>query len=91
MNASAVETAAKNVQVVLYGKPGCHLCEEAYETLCRVQVLKPCELTLIDIRTDPELFAEYAESIPVVEVAGKQFCKYRVDEARLKQRLEEVN
>jgi glutaredoxin len=91
MNASARDAAANKVQVVLYGKAGCHLCEEAYEALRRVQARRDFDLTLIDIRTDPDIFAEYAESIPVVEISGKQFCKYRVDETRLIERLEEVN
>ncbi|HEY3331763.1 MAG TPA: glutaredoxin family protein [Capsulimonadaceae bacterium] len=77
--------------VVLYGKPGCHLCETAYETLVRVQQTEPFELTVVNILTDPDIFAEYAEAIPVVVVAGKQFCRYRVDEARFIECLQEVN
>lgn len=77
--------------VTLYTKPGCHLCETAEGDLLRVQETQPFELIAIDIRHDPALFAEYGERIPVVLVDGEFLCEYAVPEARLRERLKEVN
>ena len=53
--------------VVLYGKPGCHLCDEARVTLDEAGI----ERSEIDITLDPRLFREYGERIPVLSVDGE--------------------
>ena len=53
-------------QIVLYSKPGCHLCEKAL-----VVIQKFGDVREIDISEDPELFKKYFLSIPVVELDGK--------------------
>jgi len=55
------------VEVTLYGRPGCHLCE-----LARDELLTFAELDLreVDIESDDRLFAAMLERIPVVEVDG---------------------
>lgn len=77
--------------VTLYGKPGCHLCEEALNILLEVQARKPFELVEENIQDDPGLFALYAEEIPVVAVEGVVLSRYKVYPDRLEKRLEEVN
>jgi hypothetical protein len=54
--------------VVLYGKPGCHLCSIAHELLLGLQ--REFELTIdqVDISRDDELLARYLETIPVVVI-----------------------
>jgi Glutaredoxin-like domain (DUF836) len=74
-------------RVVLLGKPGCHLCDDA-----RVVVARVCEelgvgwreLSILD---DPDLEAQYWEQIPVTLVDGRQHDFWRVDEARLRAAL----
>jgi glutaredoxin len=53
-------------RVAFYTKPGCHLCEIAYQLLQGLQ--REFEFTLeeINIADDPVLLAEYGEKIPVV-------------------------
>ena len=53
-------------RVVLYGKPGCHLCDIAHQLLLGLQ--REFDLTLeeIDITRDPALLERYRETIPVV-------------------------
>lgn len=76
--------------VILYGKPGCHLCEEALDTLLAVKRRRPFELVEMNIQEDPALFAQYAEEIPVVAVEGEVLSRYKVYPDRLEKRLEEV-
>lgn len=74
-------------RVTLYGKPGCHLCDDA-----RVIVQQVCaELGVgwheVDITQDDRLFTEYGEQIPVTFVDGRQHDFWRVDPVRLKKAL----
>lgn len=73
--------------VTLYGRPGCHLCEEAREALLRVQASAPFELDEIDIETDDELHKRYLERIPVITLDGEHLFDYEVDEQALFQRI----
>ena len=73
--------------VTLYGKPGCHLCDEAREALAAADV----EVTEIDVSSDPLLHARYGELIPVVEVDGEEVCRYFVDSEALQRRLGRVD
>ena len=73
--------------VTLYGRPGCHLCDEARDALERVRADSPFELVEIDIEGDDELFKRYLERIPVVCLEGEELFEYHVDEAALRRRL----
>ena len=52
--------------VTLYGKPGCHLCEDAELLLSLLERSYPITLTKVDITADPHLFECYQWEIPVV-------------------------
>ena len=69
--------------VTLYSRPGCHLCEEARESLERVQTRAPFTLQEVDITTDDALHMRYLERIPVVSVDGTDLFDYEVDEDAL--------
>jgi glutaredoxin len=74
-------------EVVLYGRDGCHLCEDARAALERVRVRIAFTLTEIDIETDDALHARYLERIPVVTLDGVELFDYFVDEGELEDRL----
>ena len=73
--------------VTLYGRPGCHLCDDARAALERVRSLQPFTLREVDIERDDELLRRYLERIPVVSVDGEELFDYHVDEQALKRRL----
>lgn len=75
------------MKVTLYGRPGCHLCEEALEALERVRAQAPFTLHQVDIETDDELHKRYLERIPVIELDGEHLFDYEVDEPALLQRI----
>lgn len=77
--------------VTLYGKPGCHLCEEARGELLKVRAKIAFELVEVNIQDDTALFALYAEEIPVVAVEGEVISRYKVYPDRLEERLKEVS
>jgi hypothetical protein len=78
-------------QVVLYGKAGCCLCDEARAVVAEVQSRRPFELTEVDVSVDPVLHARYGERIPVVEVDGAEAFELNVSAAELEKLLDTVN
>ena len=74
-------------RVTLYGKPGCHLCDDARAVVERVCVDLGESFEEISILDDPALLDRYAEEIPVTLVDGRQHDFWRVDEARLRDAL----
>ena len=53
-------------RVVLYTRPGCHLCDEARTMLERIRAAVPFELSERDIDGDDALLHRYLERIPVI-------------------------
>ncbi|GAC1316162.1 MAG: hypothetical protein NVSMB25_01350 [Thermoleophilaceae bacterium] len=79
------------IEVVLYAKPGCHLCEQAHAEVLRARTLRSFELREVDISLDPGLHRLYGERIPVVEVAGRVGFEYHVDADALCDLLDTVS
>jgi glutaredoxin len=75
--------------ITLYGKPGCHLCDDARAVVERVREQHPFELREVDVSLDPQLNRAYGERIPVVEVDGEELFEYFVDESSLVRRVED--
>ena len=76
--------------VVLYGRAGCCLCDDAREVLERVRALHPFGLQERDIEEDDALLRAYLERIPVVTIDGEEAFELFVDEAELARRLARV-
>lgn len=57
-----------NHRVVLYSKPGCHLCEDALALLNALQSEFQLTVEEIDIERDPGLFKQYFDQIPVLVI-----------------------
>ena len=77
-------------QVVLYGKAGCCLCDEARQAGAEVRARRPFDLTEVDVSLDPVLHARYGERIPVVEVDGVEAFELYVSAAVLEKLLDTV-
>jgi glutaredoxin len=75
-------------RVLLYGKPGCHLCDEARAAIERVCAEVGTSYEEVDITSDPDLMRTYGEQIPVTFVDGAQHDFWRVDERRLRAALD---
>jgi hypothetical protein len=78
-------------EVVLYGKAGCHLCEEARAEIEAVRARRAFDLREVDVALDPVLHARYGERIPVVVVAGAEAFEYHVDAEELERLLDTVS
>ena len=76
--------------VTLYGKAGCHLCDDARSALEEVRAERPFDLHEVDISLDPALHRAYGERIPVVELDGEELFEYHVEPRALRERLDTV-
>jgi glutaredoxin len=74
-------------EVVLYGREGCCLCDDAREILLRVRAEHEFALTERDIEADDALLRAYLERIPVVTIDGVEAFELFVDESELRRRL----
>jgi c-di-GMP-related signal transduction protein len=77
--------------VVVYSRPGCHLCEEAIEQIIALHGQGyRFNLHEIDIESNDLLLRRYLERIPVVEVDGVEASELVLDKAGLIARLDTV-
>ena len=70
-------------RITLYGRPGCHLCDDARAALERVG--EPFDE--VDIESDDALLKRYLERIPVVAIDGQELYDFFVDEQDLRRRV----
>jgi glutaredoxin len=77
--------------VTLFGRPDCHLCDEARAAILRMRS-DGLELDLreVDIESDETLMAAYLERIPVVSVDGEVVSELALDQDALRARLDTV-
>ena len=80
------------VDVKIYSRADCHLCEEAKATIERVadEVDTPVTIEEIDVDTDETLREEYGERVPYVFVDGWPAFKYEVDDEELRRQLKDA-
>jgi glutaredoxin len=74
-------------EVVLYGRPGCCLCDDARAVLERVRARVAFTLAERNIEQDDVLHRAYLERIPVVTIDGEEAFELFVDEAALEAAL----
>jgi glutaredoxin len=75
-------------EVVLYGRPGCHLCDDARELLASLRG-SPARFDLreVDIDSDDGLLAAYLERIPVIESGGAVIAELILEPDALRAKL----
>ena len=76
--------------LTLFGKPGCHLCDDARLAVERVTAAREVPFEQVDVSRDPLLNRRYGQRIPVLELDGEPLFEFFVDEAVLEERLDRV-
>ena len=66
------------VQVILYSKPGCHLCEVMKREMAKADCAELYKLEEINIEGDAQLFARYRHDIPVLIIDGEEAFRHRL-------------
>jgi c-di-GMP-related signal transduction protein len=78
-------------EVVVYSRPGCHLCEQALEEIVALHADGyRFSLREVDIESEELLLRRMLERIPVVEVDGEVVSELVLDRDSVRARLDTV-
>ena len=77
----------EQTRIVVYTKPGCHLCDDACSAVARIAADVGVQWTALDITGDDALMQQWAEYVPVIVVDGQVHDWFRVREDRLRAAL----
>jgi glutaredoxin len=78
---------ASPLDVTMYMREGCHLCEEAKANIAPVLAECGAKLHEVDIDDDPKLLERYTNDVPVIFIGSQFFAQHRVDVGRLRRQL----
>jgi glutaredoxin len=73
--------------VILYSRPGCHLCEEAKLAIDAAGCSDEYTLEEINIESNSELLRLYRYEIPVITIDGVEAFRHRVDLQAFRKKL----
>jgi glutaredoxin len=81
---------AQPLDVTLYTRPGCHLCEEAKAQMAPLLGPLGARFREINIDADPVLRERYGLDVPVIFLGSRKVAKHRIDVAQFKRQLEQA-
>jgi glutaredoxin len=79
--------AAVDRRVTLISRVGCHLCDEADQTLTRLSAELGFALDRVDVDSDRALANQFSDRVPVILIDGAEHGYWRVEESRLRAAL----
>jgi glutaredoxin len=77
-------------KVVIYSKPGCHLCEEAIAAIQAAGCEGEYTLAEVNIETNPDLLRLYRYEIPVITFDGVEVFRHRLSSEDFRDALRQV-
>jgi len=78
------------LDVSIYSRPGCHLCDEAKHLIAPLLSKFGGRLTEINIDEDAQLRERYDYDVPVIFLGARKIAKHRVDHVQLERQLREA-
>ena len=73
--------------VIIYSRPGCHLCDEAKTAIQNAGCGERFTLEEINIESDDELLRKFKYDIPIVMIDGVEAFRHRVDTAAFRRKI----
>ena len=67
-------------RVIIYSRPGCHLCDEAKAVIMSAGCSDQFTLEEVNIESDEELLRKYKYDIPVISINGVATFIHRVNQ-----------
>ena len=64
--------------LTVYSRPGCHLCDDLLAALAELPATRGAAVDVVDISGDLALERDYGTRIPVVELNGRELCRYHL-------------
>lgn len=90
MNSQGNKATPETLEVTLYTRAGCHLCEEAKSQMAPLLAEFGARLREVDIDADPQLRELYNLEVPVIFLDGRKIAKHRVDLKQFRRQLQEA-
>lgn len=81
-------SVASPLEITLYTREGCHLCDEARVAIAPLLREFGATLREVDIDDDPVLHDRYTNDVPVIFLGAQIVGQHRADLARLRKQLE---
>lgn len=79
---------SSEIEVTLYTRKGCHLCDEAKAQMAPLLLEFGARLREVDIDADEMLRALYDVDVPVIFLGDRKVAKHRLDLAQFRRQLE---
>lgn len=76
--------------VIVYSRPGCHLCDEAKAAILSAGCSDDFVLEEINIESDEELLRKYKYDIPVISINGVESFIHRVNPSEFRTRIKRI-
>ena len=76
--------------VIIYSRPGCHLCDEAKAAILSAGCSDQFTLEEVNIESDDELLRKYKYDIPVIAIDGVESFIHRVDASEFRTRIKRI-
>ena len=76
--------------VIIYSRPGCHLCDEAKAAIMSAGCSDGFTLEEVNIESDEELLRKYKYDIPVISINGVESFIHRVDSKDFRTRITRI-
>ena len=73
--------------VIIYSRPGCHLCDDAKAAIQSAGINDQFTLEEINIESDDELLRKYKYDIPVIAIDGAEAFIHRLTPQEFKQKI----
>jgi glutaredoxin len=78
------------LEVTLYTRPGCHLCDEAKSQIAPLIAELGARLREVNIDDHPQLHERYNLDVPVIFLGDRKVAKHRIDLTQFRRQLLEA-
>lgn len=82
-----MQPTPSKAHVIIYSRPGCHLCEEAKQAIESAQCANEYTLEEINIESEAALLARYRFDIPVITIDGQEAFRHRLTSVEFRKKL----
>jgi glutaredoxin len=82
-----MQPPSTKANVIIYSRPGCHLCDEAKQAIEAAHCLDEYTLEEINIESEPGLLCRYQYDIPVITINGVEAFRHRLTSDAFRERL----
>ena len=81
---------AEDVLLIMYSRPGCHLCEEMARILVGLSEELRFAIKYVNIDKDPALVRRFNELVPVLMHGERELARYQLNSEAIRAYMAEI-